>query len=154
MTDIRQALHEFLESKTTLPVINAMKQFTEPLAYVSYFILNDDIESLSRGEREYNAVDDKMDVSYAPMTLAVIQIDIRGNASFAESRALYFGFQQWQDDLRAVGLFYRGVGSITPIPNIQNGYVKEGYQFNISFSYDSTVVTQIDYALEINLIEG
>ncbi len=154
MTDLRQALHEFLESKLSITVINAMKQFTEPLEYVSYFILNDDVESLTKGEREYNATDDKIDVSHAPITLALIQIDVRGESSFTESRELYFGFQKWQDDLKAVGLYYRGVGSIVPIPNVQNGYVKEGYQFNISLSYDSSIVTQIDYATSTKLIQG
>ena len=154
MTDLRSALHTFLDSKTTFTVINAMAQYTEPDKYVSYYILNDDTESLTQGEREYNAITDKVDASHAPVTVADIQIDVRGVGSFAESRALYFGFQKWQADLKAAGIYYRGVGSISPIPRVQNGYVKEGYQFNIQLSYDSSVITPLQYALELNLIQG
>lgn len=154
MTDIREALHGFLETKTNFTVINAMKQFTEPDDYVSYYILNDDTESLTQGEREFNIANDNYDVSHAPVTVAILQMDVRGNGSFLESRNLYFGFQKWQDDLKAVGLYFRGVGSITPIPRVQNGYVKEGYQFDIFLSYDSSIVTQVDYAVAVNLIKG
>lgn len=154
MTDLRSALHGFLQDKTDFTVINAMKQFTEPDEYVSYYILNDNVESLTQGEREYNAIDDVVDVSHAPITIATLQIDVRGEDSFLESRQLYFGFQKWQDDLKAVGLYFRGVGSIIPIPKVQNGYVKEGYQFDIDLSYDSSIVTPVDYALAVNLIQG
>jgi hypothetical protein len=131
-----------------------MVQFTEPDAYVSYYILNDDTESLTKGEREYDVIEDIYNVSHAPITLAQIQIDVRGAGSFLESRTLYFGFQKWQDDMKALGLYFRGVGSMVPIPKVQNGYVKEGYQFDIQVSYDSTIVTQLDYATTLNLIQG
>lgn len=154
MTDLREALHGFLQTKTSFTVINAMKQFTEPSEYVSYYILNDNAESLTQGEREYNAIDDVVDVSHAPIAMATLQIDVRGDGSFVESRQLYYGFQKWQDDLKAVGLYFRGVGSVIPIPKVQNGYVKEGYQFDIDLSYDTSIVTPVDYALAVNLIQG
>jgi hypothetical protein len=154
MTDLRQALHTFLQSKTDFTVINAMKQFTEPDEYVSYYVLDDNTESLTQGDREFSEANDNWNVSHAPITIASLQIDVRGENSFLESRALYFGFQKWQDDLKALGLYYRGVGSISPIPKVQNGYVKEGYQFDIYLSYDSSIVTTVDYALALNLIEG
>lgn len=144
MVDLRQVLHSFLDSKTDFEIINAMKQYNEPSQYVSYYFLSEPTETMSNGVREYNATDDKIDITYAPMTIVPIQIDIRGSGAFSESRALFYGFQTWQSELKALGIGFMGVSEITPIPNVQNGYVKEGYQFNIFLSYDTSIVVQIE----------
>jgi hypothetical protein len=145
MTDIRQSLHTFLQSVSTWEIRNAMVQFTEPDAYVSYYILNDDTFTQATGNREYNPTDDLVDATFNIVTGATVQIDVRGDGSFAESRNLYYGLQIWQEELKNAGLFYRGVGSIVPIPQVQNGYVKEGYQFNLNVGYDASLVKQIQY---------
>ena len=145
MTDWRKQIHTYLDSKTDFKIINAMQQFTEPESYVSYYALNDETESLSMGDREYNATDDLVDISYSPIPNVILQIDVRGNGAFYQAQTLYYGFQKAQDELKALGIYYRAVGSITPIPSVQNGYVKEGFQFNLFFSYDTTLVSQKDY---------
>jgi len=149
MTDLRVPLFSFLDSKTNFTIINAMTQFDEPDKYVSFYILSDDAETISTGMREYNSTDDLVDVTYAPMALATIQLDIRGDGSYQEAKNLYFGLQTWQEQLKAVGLYYRSIGSIVPIPNVQNGYVKEGYQFNLFLGYDTSIVNKIQYAEEL-----
>ena len=50
----------------------------------------------------------------------------------------------WQSDLLKKGLHFRGVGSISPLPNVQNGYVKEGYQFNLFVAYDTSLVSTVE----------
>lgn len=151
MTEWRSAIHSFLESKTDFTVINAMKQYSEPSTYVSYYALDEDTESTTRGIRDHNATTDALDIFYSPITLVTLQIDVRGDGSFTESKELFFGFQAWQNELKALGIFYRGIGSISPIPTVQNGYIKEGYQFNLFFSYDTTIVSEVQYAEEITI---
>lgn len=144
MIDLREQLHGFLTTKTTFEVINAMSQYNEPQQYVSYYFLNEDIETITSGIREYNATNDNIDVTYAQMPLVTAQIDVRGNGSFTESRNLLYGFQIWQDELKALGIGFRGTGPIGTIPNIQNGYVKERYQFNVFLDYDTSIVSQVE----------
>ena len=147
MTDWRTPIFDFLGTKTGLTTINAMSQFEEPSEYVSFFALNDETLTTSNGEREYNAVDDLIDVHYTTYPLVSLQIDVRGASSFVKSRDLYFGLQtrNWIDELKAQGIQYMGVGSLTPIPNLQNGYIKDGFQFNLFFGYNNTITNQTDY---------
>ena len=145
MTNLRQALFNFLDSKTAFTIINAMVQYEEPEKYVSFYILSDDVDTMVQGDRAYNATTDVIDISYSPIPLVTIQIDVRGVGSYDESRALWYGLKHWQDDMKTLGLHFRGVDAITTIPNVQNGYVKEGYQFNLYVAYDTTLVSTVNY---------
>ena len=144
MTDLREALWNYLNSVTDFTVINAMVQFNEPETYVSFYILDDDSLTTSRGEREYNIDEDITDVTYSYLTLVPIQIDVRGVNSYTEAKRLFFAFQSAQDEMKGYGLQYKEVTNVTAIPNVQNGYVKEGYQFNLMVGYDAQLVKQIE----------
>lgn len=152
MTDWRTPIFNFLTSKATgWDIINMMEQYQEPQKFVGFFALSDTTQSLSLGVREYNADDDIIDVSHSPIPLVTLQIDVRGDGAFTKASELFYGFKTWQDDLLAVGIHYRGVGQITPIPNLQNGYVKSGYQFNLFFAYDTTIVKTVEFATEVKI---
>lgn len=144
MTDLRQSISQFLDSKTSLDVINQMVQYIEPESFVGFYILDDGTQTITQGERAYNETTDVIDKTYAPIPLATIQIDVRGTDAFTESRNLFYGLQAWQNDMKELGLHYRGVGNISPIPNVQNGYVKEGYQFNLFVAYDTSIVSTVN----------
>jgi hypothetical protein len=144
MTDLRQSLFNFLDSKTDFTVINQMVQYKEPDSFVGFYIISDEVQTMTQGNRVYNATTDVIDKTYAPIPLATIQIDVRGVDAFNESRNLFYGLQMWQDDMLALGLHFRGVGNISPIPNVQNGYVKEGYQFNLFVAYDTSIVSTVN----------
>ena len=153
MTDWQTSIYGFLGTKawTGWPIKNMMEQYTEPEKFVGFYALSDKTETLNFGKRAYNIDDDAIDVSYAPMPLVELQIDVRGPGSFDKATELFYGLKTWQDDLLAVGIHYRGVGQIVPIPNVQNGYVKSGYQFSLFFAYDTTITRQVDYIEEVTL---
>jgi hypothetical protein len=151
MTDWRFPISDFLELKTGWEAINMMEQYSEPEKFVGFYALSDTTQTLHLGEREYNVDDDILDVSYSPMPLVTLQLDVRGEGAFTKANELFYGLKTWQEDLLAVGIHYRGVGSIIPIPQVQNGYVKSGYQFNLFFAYDTTVTNTVDYIEEVAL---
>jgi hypothetical protein len=153
MTDWRTPIYNFLNTKagTGWPAINMMEQYTEPEKFVGFYALSDTTETLHLGQREYNVDDDIIDVSYSPVPLVTLQLDVRGAGAFSKASELFYGFKTWQDDLLSVGIHYRGVGNIVPIPQVQNGYVKSGYQFNLFFAYDTTIVNTVEYIEEVAL---
>ena len=144
MTDLREALFNYFESITTFTVINAMVQFTEPSAYLSFFILNDTTTNRTSGIRVYNQVEDIHDIIYGFATVATVQIDIRGAGSYGEAKRIFFLLQTAQLEMKDMGLHYKEVNNLTPIPNIQNGYVKEGYQFNLVVGYEASTTKQTE----------
>ena len=143
MTDLREALYNYLSSVTSFEVINAMVHFKEPDTYVSFYVLNDDTNTITNGNRLYNATDDLIDIDYTFVTSASVQIDVRGDGSYEEAKRLFFLFQISQEEMKIAGLFYREVNNVTAIPNVQNGYAKEGYQFTLVVGYDATITKQI-----------
>jgi hypothetical protein len=162
MTDWRLKIYDFIDSKVSadgFATINAASNFKEPEKYVSFFPLSDDTLTTSTGERVYNVTDDLVDVSYSPISQITLQIDVRdsaqgaSNEAFSKSEDLYFRFQtqEWINELKAQGVYYMGIGNKTPIPNLQNGYIKSGYQFTIWIGYDTTITNQVDYGDTLTL---
>lgn len=162
MTDWRLAVYNFIDSKVNadgFATINASSNFTEPNKYVSFYPLSDETMTTSIGERVYNITDDLIDVSYSPISQITLQIDIRddaqgaSNQAFSKSEDLFFRLQtqEWINELKAQGIYYMGIGSKTPIPNLQNGYIKSGYQFILWIGYDTTITNQVDYVDSLTL---
>lgn len=143
MIDLREALWNYLNSTTEFTVINAMVQFNEPSAYVSFYVLNDDSLTMSNGQREYNVTDDLTDVTYNYLAEASIQIDVRGVNSYTEAKRLFYTFQSAQDEMLSFGIHFKEVNNLTAIPNLQNGYIKEGYQFNLMVGYNAQIIKQV-----------
>ena len=143
MTDLREALWNYFNDITDFTVINAMVQFNEPETYVSFYVLNDGNLTTSNGDRKYNATDDITDVTYNYFTTASIQIDIRGVNSYTEAKRLFFTLQSDQDKMLGYGLSFKEANNLTAIPNVQNGYVKEGYQFNLMVGYNAQIIKQV-----------
>jgi len=164
VTDWRLKVYNFINSKVSgdgFTTINASSNFTEPEKYVSFFPLNESSLTTSMGDRVYNVTDDLVDVSYSPLSQITLQIDVRdseqgaGNEAFSKSNDLFFRLQtqEWINELKAEGVYYMGIGNITPIPNLQNGYIKSGYQFIMWIGYDTTITNQVDYVDSLTLIK-
>ena len=165
MTDWQLKIWNFLNSKVSadgFATINAASNYTEPEKYVSFFSLNETTLTTSTGDRAYNAIDDLVDVSYSPVAQITLQIDVRdsaqggSNEAYSKSADLFYRLQtqEWINELKAEGIYYMGIGNRTPIPNLQNGYIKSGYQFILWIGYDTTITNQVDYGDSLTLNKG
>ena len=122
--------------------------------YVSFYILNDNINTIAnKVSSVLNVPDDKLDVTYDPLTTAIIQLDIRGSNSYLNAKTLHLSFETDGNKqfLRDNSVAFMGRTAITPLPKVKQTLIEEGYLFDVSISYDNSLIDQVDYANVITL---
>jgi len=146
MIDYRPIIVQYIKDKTGLTnVKDGTLTFKQPNGdYAIYYIIDEDEKSFVNNiKQEVNVGDATLiDETYDPLTTSTIQIDIRGENSFINSRNLYksFGTINNKKILREQGVFFIMVSGISPLPQVKNTLNEEGYIFELTISFDNSFI--------------
>lgn len=144
MIDYRPIIISHIQAKlNNIDVRDGMITFKEPQGdYVSFYELNKSIQSFNNDIDYQLSINDTLTVKYAPLTIVELQLDVRGINSYTNCNLLFNSFDtiKTKEDLKDQGIFLMNKSPITPLPQVKNTKVQEGYLFTISFSYDNDFV--------------
>lgn len=148
MIDYRPIITSFIKAKlSNIIVKDGMLTFDQPPGdYAVFYILDDDINSLvNNTSSTINSGDPTiLDETYDPLTVVIMQIDVRGPNSFVNSRTLNKSFDTINNKklLSDQGVSFMNVTGVTPLPQLKNTKQEEGYIFDLTFSFDNSFIEQ------------
>ncbi len=156
----RKVLIDFIKKQLNgIDVYDGAMTFKQPkVDYVTYYVLNEDVKSVNNNTSLYfNSLDPlNLVEDYKPLTVVVVSIDIRGTASFKNTRDLLNSFDIINNKLilQSNGFSLMNVGNSSSLPILKNTRQEEGYIFELTFSYSNEFSNVIPLGITSTLKEA